>query len=376
MNVWIVPLEKIETRYTCEWYEHIPKMLLSYASNSARGGRAFDYDNATFEQHPGFNIVNIPGDMPEQTAGSGAFLNFASTNIWKSSQAVSVARAFHSGHVQHGDKFYFTDAWNPTILQVRYMADLLGIDIEIHAQWHAGVHDPYDILSQRMGDKPWPRAAEQALFDAIDYNYFTTKFYQNLFAQYVSTSPQKIVRCGYPNSYLIDVLAPYKSVRKERIILFPHRLAAEKQLDIFLDLERQFKDLPGFGDVRFVVAQDQPRTKKEYHELLGKSAVVFSAALQETYGIAQTEAVFAGSIPLSPNRLSYAEMYLPEFKYPSSWSLCFDAYLANRDSLVHKIKELLVCGVSDSVLATQDQHLRQNYIGDLQISSNLLTAKF
>lgn len=372
MNIWVIPLERIETRYTCEWYEHIPNMLLRHAEQLGLLASEFDYDPVLFQQSAGINIVNMPGVMPDQVAGDGSFLNFASTNIWKSSQAELLARAFHYGHVAAGDKFYFTDAWNTTILQVRYMADLLGIPVEIHAQWHAGVHDPYDILAQRLGNLPWPKAAEQALFDAADFNYFTTEFYRNLFAKSVTVDFQKIVRCGYPNGYLIPLLAKQKSVRKERIVLFPHRLASEKQLDIFLDLERCFRATPGFQDVQFIVAQSRGLTKREYHELLGRSAVVFSAALQETYGIAQTEAVFAGSIPLSPDRLSYSEMYHAPFKYPSLWSESFDSYVANRHSLLAKLQALLDSGLTERRLADQEQHLVENYIGDRTISKKLL----
>ena len=36
----------------------------------------------------------------------------------------------------------YTDAWNPTVIQLRYMAELLGVDIRIGGMWHAGSYDP------------------------------------------------------------------------------------------------------------------------------------------------------------------------------------------------------------------------------------------
>ena len=50
-----------------------------------------------------------------------------------------------------------------------------------------------------------------------------------------------------------------------------------------------------------------------------------------------------------PDRLSYSEMALPEFKYPSEWTENYDAYLHNRDKVIAQIinymenyKDLLV----------------------------------
>ena len=32
--------------------------------------------------------------------------------------------------------------WNPTVIQLRYMAELLGVDIHVGGLWHAGSYDP------------------------------------------------------------------------------------------------------------------------------------------------------------------------------------------------------------------------------------------
>jgi hypothetical protein len=118
---------------------------------------------------------------------------------------------------------------------------------------------------------------------------------------------------------------------KENLILFPHRIAPEKQVDIFRDLKQR---LPQY---EFVVCQDQTLTKNEYHNLLGKAKIVFSANLQETLGISWYEGALVGAIPMVPNRLSYSEMALPEFKYPSNWTDNFDNYLRHRDKVSAQI---------------------------------------
>lgn len=383
MNIWLVPLEKIETRYTYEWYDHIPNMFATYCKNNLMPFRYVEYESRYIVRDTvDVLMINVSGEMPEQTASTGAFINFASTNVWKSSQGQKIAQAFYEGSVKAGDKFYFTDAWNPTIIQVRYMSDLLGIPVHIVGQWHAGWHDPNDFLGRNIVHPEWAATFEASLFHAIDTNLFTTDAYIELFFDRLSDfigyskvsrySKNKILRTGYPNSYLRETLRKYKDVQKERIVLFPHRIAPEKQLDIFKDLARLSGAIPDMKDVKWLVCQEQHLTKPEYHDMLGRSQIVFSAALQETYGIAQTEAVFVNAFPLSPDRLSYSEMYKPEFLYPSEWTDSFDDYAINRNALMNKIREMMNTPVMyQEALPAQEQYLVENYIGDEQICKHL-----
>ena len=120
---------------------------------------------------------------------------------------------------------------------------------------------------------------------------------------------------------------------KRDLILFPHRIAPEKQVEIFRDLKEH---LPQY---EFVVCQDQHLTKNEYHNLLGEAKLVFSANLQETLGISCYEGAIVDAIPMVPDRLSYTEMYFDTFKYPSEWTESFDAYTVYRPDLCGKIIE-------------------------------------
>jgi len=122
---------------------------------------------------------------------------------------------------------------------------------------------------------------------------------------------------------------------KMDLVLFPHRIAPEKQLDIFKDLAKEFTD------VDFVVAQEKNLTKDEYHMLLSRSKVVFSANQQETLGISCYEGALVGSVPMVPDRLSYSEMYLNDFKYPSEWTENWFSYLEHKEDLVEFLHNLL-----------------------------------
>jgi hypothetical protein len=131
--------------------------------------------------------------------------------------------------------------------------------------------------------------------------------------------------------YMDNTLTAYKNMLKRDLILFPHRIAPEKQVEIFLDLATH---LPQY---EFVVCQDQQLTKNEYHNLLGEAKLVFSANLQETLGISCYEGALVDAIPMVPDRLSYSEMYYEGFKYPSEWTESFEKYELYRTQLCHHI---------------------------------------
>jgi hypothetical protein len=260
---------------------------------------------------------------------------------------------FCSGAVKSGDHFLFTDAWHPGIINLKYMSELLGIPVKIHALWHAGSYDPQDFLGRLVGDKPWVRHAEQSFFHAIDYNYFATDFHIKMFSENLlgyndTTVPTykkqfqsefiytgKIVRTGWPMEYMAVTLQPFKHIQKKNMILFPHRIAPEKQVEIFRDLATQ---LPEY---EFVVCQDQQLTKDEYHTLLAESKIVFSCSLQETLGIGCYEGALLDAIPMVPDRLSYSEMYDSEFKYPAEWTQDWDSYIEHRPKLVEHIRYMM-----------------------------------
>ena len=141
----------------------------------------------------------------------------------------------------------------------------------------------------------------------------------------------KIVRSGWPMEYMANTLDLYKGMVKRDLILFPHRIAPEKQVEIFRDLAQT---LPQF---EWVICQEQQLTKNEYHNLLGEAKLVFSANLQETLGISMYEGALLNAIPMVPDRLSYSEMFADTWKYPSAWTESWDSYLEHKQELCDKI---------------------------------------
>lgn len=322
MKLFLVELEPVETRYTAQWQTHLPVQLRE---------AGFDVE-----------VIEGPSDAPQDTT-PGAFLNFSGTNYWKSEQLKTIAQLFAEGKVQEGDYFLYTDAWNPTVLQLKYMSELLGVKIRIGGMWHAGSYDPADFLGRLIGDAPWVRHAEMSMYECFDDNFFATQFHLDLFLNTFWNNDRdidrqllhKVHRVGWPMEYLEDAMLPYADADKEDLILFPHRIAPEKQLEIFKDLEQH---LPQY---KFVVCQEQKLTKHEYHTMLAKAKMVFSANLQETLGISWYEGALVDAIPMVPDRLSYSEMALNEFKYPSDWTINYELYLQHREQIVQHINYLM-----------------------------------
>jgi len=173
------------------------------------------------------------------------------------------------------------------------------------------------------------------MYECYDDNFFASEFHIDLFTDTMMDSynvdMDKTHRVGWPMEYLKNSLVQYKGMEKRDLILFPHRVAPEKQVDIFRDLAER---LPQY---EFVVCQDQELTKNEYHNLLGEAKMVFSANLQETLGISWYEGALVDAIPMVPDRLSYSEMALPEFTYPSVWTEDYGTYTYHKDKLVAQI---------------------------------------
>ena len=313
--IYIVDIEAVETRYTAEWKKYLPWQI---------------------QKHTQSNVTTISGGDTPQATTPGAFLNFGGTNVYKSNQLEQIATLFCEGKINDGDYFLYTDAWNPTVIQLRYMAELLGVNISIGGMWHAGSYDPADFLGRLIGDAPWVRHAEHSMFECYDHNFYATDFHIKLWDKtFNNVQPEKVVRTGWPMEYFDAELEAFKGANKTNTILFPHRIAPEKQPEIFYDLKEA---LPQYN---FIVCQETQLKKYEYHNLLAESKLVFSANLQETLGISGYEALILDTMVMVPDRLSYQEMFLDTFKYPSVWTEDMKQYQQNKQKVMDKIVDLM-----------------------------------
>jgi glycosyltransferase involved in cell wall biosynthesis len=297
-NLFIVPIEKIETRYTKHWFDFLPTQISKYTN---------------------FNVKQIclPSGDDAPVNSEGGFFNFGFTCSYKSKQLIVIEQLFDK-EVKPGDVFLFTDYWNPAVAFLRYISAMKGVPITIVGICHAGLWDPEDMLTKAFGKKDWGQRIEHMLAASYDHLVFATQFSRSLFIRKEYTSVSKSRVTGFPMEYYDTLLKNYwdldNAPLKENTVVFPHRKAQEKKIDLFLEIEKVVTQKR--PDIKFKVALDHCKNKDEYHDLLYSSKVTFSAATQETLGISMgIESLICGCVPLVPNRLSYAELFekTPEF---------------------------------------------------------------
>lgn len=349
-NIWIFSLEPLDSRYTKQWHTNIPTILAEAAGSK-------------------FTVRQIDGTQRVATVTNGAFLNFSDTNFWKSSQLCKFVELLDAGETTVRDRFLFTDAWNPCITQIAYMRDLLAQEWELHGIWHAGAYDPSDILGYKMR-KPWPWYAETSWFYSCDYNYYATNFHKDMCLRNLGIADAykyRAIRSGQPHGEIIAAMQKYANREKssENLVMWPHRFNADKQPEIAVDLLSHFN---------MVITQKMNLDKNEYYKTLADSKVMFSCALHENLGISVMEGVLAGVIPVLPDRCSYAEMYLAEFKYPSEWTASYDAYQIHKAELVSFIQDRIDHYENyQSLLQKQKEILMKDYL-NAGVMVNLLVS--
>ena len=301
--IYLITLEPIETRYTAQW--------------------------KTWFKSQFADSVEIDGDTLSATNATN-FLNPTGTNIWKSEQIIKISKMFECGQVKENDSFFFYDAWHYGVIATKYMSELLKIPVKIFGIWHAGSYDPYDLLGTSFN---YFGEFEKSLFACIDKSFVATEFHKNLIMGRHTVDASSIIVTGLP--YDFEELLKFKTEVKENIIIFPHRLSDEKQPNIARDIEKEVSKV-GW---KVVFCQEQKLTKVEYHTLLAKSKIVFSASLQETWGIGTFEGLALDCIPFVPNRLSYKEMYNKKFLYPTELTL--DWNKENKSKLLDLLQNLM-----------------------------------
>lgn len=307
MHIILVDTEAAGSRYTTDWKTLIPQQL----------------------RHRGHRVTVIEGTPPPPPP-PGQWLNATGTIQYKSEQQAQIAGLFRTGEIAGADLLLFTDAWNPTILTVRYLTALTGHRVRIAGLWHAGAYDPWDLLGQRAGDQIWIHLLEQSLIAALDHNLFATDWHRSLCASRNGHIPGAHT-VGWPCEYIPRRFQNLKTQGSRPMVIVPHRDSPEKQLGIARDLAVTMTDLD------WCITADNP-PQCDYVKRMGQAHMVFSANLQETLGIAVYEGLCAGARPLVPQRLSYREMYDPRYQYPSEWTHSWEDYLRYKPQLMERIR--------------------------------------
>ncbi len=287
-KLYIITLEPIEKRYTKQWYHYFKKEFSKW-----------------------FNVEYIDGIIGGDEIKKGRFLDINKTNIWKAQQVESIAGMFDRGIIKDDDIFFFADGWHFGITALKYMSQLNNIETKIYAYWHAGCYDPYDFITQ-AGLRSWAKYIEKGWFNALDGSFVATYYHRSLIKEFHRDIDvnDNIYVVGFPMDWKEEIhKLNINYDKRKKIVVFPHRLDKEKCPDVFDALA---ESMPG---IKFIKTMEVTKDKKEYYDLLAKSMIVFSGSKQETFGIGCVEAMSLGCIPITPNDLSYKELYDDIFRY-------------------------------------------------------------
>jgi len=286
--LYVFPIEPIEERYSAQWW---------------RRWRGELKQLGVVHKYVGESL--IVGTTPG-TVGKGEFLDPTYTNKWKALQLVEFVDK-HLPYVTKDDWLLLHDAWNPQIESLAYIRDTVGPEFKIAGLLHAGTWDEHDYLSQK-GLGRWAWSCEEGWLEALDLVFVATNFHKSLLTKKRTCDPDKIKVTGFP-LYSADFgrVNVWDWANRSKLVVFPHRLAPEKQPEQFVELEHMYRAKYGDDDSIWLSTKNFCSTKIGYYDVLARARVVVSTALQETWGIAMLEGMMLGAVPVAPNRLSYPE---------------------------------------------------------------------
>ncbi len=158
------------------------------------------------------------------------------------------------------------------------------------------------------------------------------------------------------------------------VILWNHRWERDKQPERFTDAidtllsksipfrlivcGEHFREIPScflkikesLGDrlLHFGFAE----SRAEYADLLSRSDIVVSTALQEYFGISVVEAMHAGAFPLLPNRLAYPELIPAEYR---------DEVLYEDNELMDRLGRAIQCSAAGTLPDLRDTAQRYDW---------------
>lgn len=286
--VIFVALEDIPERYNSQWR------------------RWFERDLANL----GRTVFSV-GDRDVHTIEVGEFLDCYSTNVYKAKQLADIVTIIRD-HPRDEFSIWFCDLWFPGIEALAYIRDIAKRHLHIAGWFHAGCWDREDLLF-RAGCNSWGCHQERAWMNAVDHVYVGSRSARDMLLNANSYPFRAQITIRDNPMPDVEDYAAFQSSHpyREDIVVFPHRFAPEKNPRHFEMLRNLYVERHGDG-VEFVRTKDVCTTKDDYYRLLSRAKVAFSAASQETFGIAMIEAVGCGCVPVAPDRLSYRDT-LAEF---------------------------------------------------------------
>lgn len=289
-----VQLENIPLRYSSQWNQWFPA----------------SFDLLGFKWR---DVYVPPSLLTDVALAASDFLDPEITILFKSWQMIGLMKEVE--HFDDDTVLWFHDLWHPALLSLIYLRHVAKKPFKIAGVLFAGAHDRYDRLAQ-VNKHDWALRFEQAILPQIDCIIVGSESHKKMVLEACyDVQPRNIIVLPYPVYHPEN---PPPITAKEKLIVFPHRIAQEKQPAL---AEQLLKDLcQRFPSWRYVFTKGAASTREQYHDILARSAISISTALQETFGIAMLESLFHNCVPMVPGRLSYLELFNYHCRYGNSSS--------------------------------------------------------
>lgn len=266
--------------------------------------------------YPKVDISLYPKIEIDTEIKRGQFLDIVNTCKFKAAQLQMVADLFNEGKIENGDAFLVGDIFFPGIEMIKYMSELLGLDVKVYGINYAGRADKTDFVQQLSH---WADASEAGYHFICDGIFVGSEDHKNNVVNFFGLNTATVHTTGLV--WDLDYMQTFKdqigNVEKEDFVIWPHRWCEEKGIHELIEFAKNTKK-------KIVITSSGPKkdlgklpknieyrhglTKGEYFELMAKARWYLSNAYQETFGYTIQEAIFFGCNILVPNRACCPEM--------------------------------------------------------------------
>jgi glycosyltransferase involved in cell wall biosynthesis len=266
--------------------------------------------------YPKVDISLYPKIEIDTEIKRGQFLDIVNTCKFKAAQLQMIADLFNEGKIENGDAFLVGDIFFPGIEMIKYMSELLGLDVKVYGINYAGRADKTDFVQQLSH---WADASEAGYHFICDGIFVGSEDHKNNVVNFFGLNTATVHTTGlvWDLNYMQTFKEQIGNVEKEDFVIWPHRWCEEKGINELIEFAKNTKK-------KIVITSSGPKkdlgklpknieyrhglTKGEYFELMAKARWYLSNAYQETFGYTIQEAIFFGCNILVPNRACCPEM--------------------------------------------------------------------
>lgn len=305
MNIWYLPIQPLEERYSAQWWTMFPD----------------EFNRRSIQ----FGVIQ--GERLTATINNGTFLDTNDSLYWQASQLKQVARLFHYKQIKDGDVFFVADIEFWGIEAIRYLATLNDVKIKLCGFCHAGSYTKEDFFAKCA---PYAKSYEHAWGRIFDKIFVGSHYHKRQLKDLRGIPGGKIAVTGNP--YDIEgTLSQLPKVKKKNRIICTNRPDPEKRpgmtLATFITLHRVHPDWEfmvttsrkqwGTGELRDhalhlqtigIITIKENLSKLEYLTLLAESKVMTGNSIEENFGYCILEALITNTIPIVEKNYSHPEL--------------------------------------------------------------------